>query len=776
MSSYILFLLLGLGSGGVYAILGLGLVLKYRSAGVVDFGHGAVAMFCAYVYIELHTNGELQFPWIIIPHQIKVASSNGLATVPSILVTLVYAAILGLVFYVTVYRPLRNAPALARVGASIGIMLALQAIAVLNYSTFAVSSPPILPANPIHFAGIIVPSDRVYLAGLTILIGLALAAIYRFTRFGLVTRAAVENERGAALLGHSASRIAAYNWVLATVLAAAAGILILPITTLNPGTYTLFIVPALGAALLARFSSFTVVVIGGLVIGMLQSELVKLQTVWTWLPQQGLQDGLPFLIIMLTIIVLARRLSARGQITDVHNPAVGRPRRPAITAGSCVVIGIVALVLANTDYRSAIISSLVTACVCFSVVIITGYVGQISLAQNALAGFSAFMLVHIANGLGIGFPFGLILAALSAVVIGVLVGLPSVRVRGVNLAVTTLATAAALDALVFNNASFSGGFTGLNVPPPHLFGLNLEPSSSGVTFGILVVVVVALVGLFVARLRNGRLGRAFLAVRSNERAAASIGIDVGRAKLVAFAIAAFIAGIGGGLLAYQQQNINSASFTLWTSLDDPRHHLRRGRRPDHRRARRRGAPGLQRRGPDPARQPVQLRAVPGADRRRGVDPHRGGQPRRDHQGDGGRAHPAADWRVMRRVARPEPAPPAIAESAAPTTRPPRPPPVRRRWRDDERRGTPDRRAVRGHRRGARDRGAARPVRQRGRGQRRDLLRRSWLGHRTDRPQRRRQDDDDRRAHRLRAARPAARCASRATPSPAPARIVWRGAA
>ncbi|HEY6525639.1 MAG TPA: ABC transporter permease [Solirubrobacteraceae bacterium] len=566
MSSYILFLLLGLGSGGVYAILGLGLVLKYRSAGVVDFGHGAVAMFCAYVYIELHTNGELQFPWIVIPHQIKVASSNGLATVPSILVTLVYSAVLGLVFYLTVYRPLRNAPALARVGASIGIMLALQAIAVLNYSTFAVSSPPILPANPIHFAGIIVPSDRVYLAGLTILIGLALAAIYRFTRFGLVTRAAVENERGAALLGHSASRIAAYNWVLATVLAAAAGILILPITTLNPGTYTLFIVPALGAALLARFSSFTLVVIGGLVIGMLQSELVKLQTVWTWLPQQGLQDGLPFLIIMLTIIVLARRLPARGQITDVHNPAVGRPRRPAITAGSCVVIGIVALVLANTDYRSAIISSLVTACVCFSVVIITGYVGQISLAQNALAGFSAFMLVHVANGLGIGFPFGLILAALSAVVIGVLVGLPSVRVRGVNLAVATLATAAALDALVFNNASFSGGFTGLNVPPPHLFGLNLEPSSSGVGFGILVVVIVALVGLFVARLRNGRLGRAFLAVRSNERAAASIGIDVGRAKLAAFAIAAFIAGIGGGLLAYQQQNINSASFTLWTSL------------------------------------------------------------------------------------------------------------------------------------------------------------------------------------------------------------------
>jgi ABC-type branched-subunit amino acid transport system permease subunit len=445
-------------------------------------------------------------------------------------------------------------------------MLALQAIAVLNYSTFAVSSPPILPSSPVHVASLLVPSDRLYLAGLTVLVGFALAAIYRFTRFGLVTRAAVENERGAALLGHSASRIAAYNWVLATVLAAAAGILILPITTLNPGTYTLFIVPALGAALLGRFSSFSIVVIAGLVIGMLQSELVKLQTVWTWLPQQGLQDGLPFVIIMLAMVLLARRLSARGQITDVHNPAVGRPQRPAVTAAGCVMVGIVALLVANTDYRSAIISSLITACVCLSVVIITGYVGQISLAQNALAGISAFMLVHIAHGWGIGFPLGLILAALCAVVVGLLVGLPAVRVRGVNLAVTTLATAAALDALVFNNSHFSGGFTGLNVRPPHLFGIDLEPSPSGVVFGIVVLVIVVGMGLLVARLRNGPLGRAFLAVRSNERAAASIGIDVARTKLFAFAIAAFIAGIGGGLLAYQQQNINSASFTLWTSL------------------------------------------------------------------------------------------------------------------------------------------------------------------------------------------------------------------
>jgi branched-subunit amino acid ABC-type transport system permease component len=113
MSSYVLFLLLGLGSGAVYGILALGLVLKYRAAGVVDFGHGAVAMFIAYVYLGLREEGTLQFPWVVIPHEISLGSPLG--TVPAILVSLVYAAVLGIVMYWLIYRPLRDATALTRV-------------------------------------------------------------------------------------------------------------------------------------------------------------------------------------------------------------------------------------------------------------------------------------------------------------------------------------------------------------------------------------------------------------------------------------------------------------------------------------------------------------------------------------------------------------------------------------------------------------------------------------------------------------------------------------
>ncbi|HEX3803900.1 MAG TPA: ABC transporter permease [Solirubrobacteraceae bacterium] len=568
--SYLLFLLIGLGAGAVYALLALGLVLKHRSAGVVDFSHAAVAMFCAYVFLEMHNNGELVFPWTAIPWHLQLASSKtGAAVWVSVFVALAYSAVLGLIFYYGVVRPLRHAPVLARVCASVGLTLYLETVATLNFGTFSVSSPSILPSNPVHLAsGLIVPAVDLYLAGIAIVVGLIFGAIYRYTRFGLATRAAAGNERGAVLIGLSATRLSAANWVLATVLASAAGILILPITTLSPSDYTLFIVPALGAALLGRFTSFPMTVAAGLAIGMLQSEIGKLQTVWTWLPQQGLQDGLPFILIMIAVVVFSKRLPSRGEFTAARNASIGRPRAPMRTTLISFAIGVVVILLVSQLYKYAFAASLNVACVCLSVVVITGYVGQISLAQNAFAGISAFEISHIGHGLGLGFPFALILGALCAVVVGVVIGLPAVRVRGVNLAIVTLSVATALDALVFNSTWFSGGYTGLSVHEPRLLGLNLGVSkgNSSTVFAIFSLAIFCLMAFLVARLRNAPAGRMFIAIRSNENAAAAVGVNVAKTKLFAFAISAFIAGIGGGLLAYQQININPASFTSWTSL------------------------------------------------------------------------------------------------------------------------------------------------------------------------------------------------------------------
>src|SRR3954470_10930255 len=397
-------------------MLALGLVLKHRSAGVIDFGHGAVAMFVAYVYLGLRSEGTLQFPWVVIPHELSLGSP--LATAPAILVSLVYAAVLGIVMYWLIYRPLRGATALTRVCASVGTMLALQAIAVLNYGTTPKSTPAILPSEPLEIAGITVPSDRLWFAAIVLVLAAALAAVYRFTRFGLATRASAENERGAALIGLSANRIGAGNWVLATVLAGIAGILIAPVSTVDPTSYTLFIVPALGVALVARFRSFPIAAAGGLALGMFQSLVIKLLTVWDWLPERGVPQALPFIVIMVAMTLLSRGVGARGTIGELHNPSLGRPARPYATTALCFVAGVVVLFVLQGSLRAAFISSLVYICLALSLTVLTGYVGQVSLAQMSFAGLAAFEVNHLSVGAGIPFPFSMLLAALSAVPLG----------------------------------------------------------------------------------------------------------------------------------------------------------------------------------------------------------------------------------------------------------------------------------------------------------------------------------------------------------------------
>jgi ABC-type branched-subunit amino acid transport system permease subunit len=570
MSSYLLFLILGLGSGATYAILGQGLVLKYRSAGVVDFAHGAVAMFIAYVFVNLRSFGELELPLVLLPHQISLNGGQGVSTTLAVVISLVYAAVLGLLLYVVVYRPLQSASPLTRVCASVGVMLSLQAIAVLNYSTEPVTTNPIFPSSGLSVAGITFPEDRLFFTGVVVVISVALALVYHYTRFGLATRAGAENDKGAALTGISATRIAGQNWVIATVLAGVAGILIAPVASLDPTSYTLFVVPALAAALIGRIQSFWITAVAGLLLGCAQSEIEKLVSVFSWLPQQGLPDSLPFVVIIVVMAVRARSVLARGGETAERNPSVGLPRAPLRTAACCFVIGLILLFTLDNVLRFAFISSLTVTCVALSVVVLTGYVGQVSLAQMSLAGIGGFMLGHISTGWGIGFPWSLILAGLCAVPVGLIIGLPALRLRGVNLAVVTLGFASALDAVLFTVQSFAGGTGGLPIPPPRLPGLNLAISSGSATnrvvFGVLVLVVVILLGLLVARLRLGPTGRMLLAIRSNERAAGSVGINVAQGKLLAFGLAAFIAGIGGALTGYMQGELTADSFAAFTSI------------------------------------------------------------------------------------------------------------------------------------------------------------------------------------------------------------------
>ena len=138
---------------------------------------------------------------------------------------------------------------------------------------------------------------------------------------------------------------------------------------------------------------------------MLQSEITKLLTVWDWLPERGVPQALPFLLIMIAMTLLSRGVGARGTVGELRNPSLGRPTRPYLTTAVCFVVGVIVLVALQGSLRAAFITSLVFICLALSLVVLTGYVGQVSLAQMSFAGLSAFELSHLGQGAGIPFPF-----------------------------------------------------------------------------------------------------------------------------------------------------------------------------------------------------------------------------------------------------------------------------------------------------------------------------------------------------------------------------------
>src|SRR5277367_816010 len=263
-------------------------------------------------------------------------------------------------------------------------------------------------------------------------------------------------------------------------------------------------------------------------------------------------------------------MPSRGTLVQVTLGRAPRPHWRLPTTIISVAVGIAAIYLFTGNDRAALYASMITAIITLSLVVVTGYTGQISLAQLTFAGISAYILSTFATTWGIPFPIAPILAALVAAAAGVVIGIPALRVRGLMLGVVTLTFAAGVEAIWFNNNSIDGGASGLNIPTPTLFGMNLGIGSGKdfprPAFGILCLVVLVLVALGVSWLRTSRLGTAMLAVRADERSAAAAGINVVKVKLIGFAIAAFIAGLGGSLLAYQLGNVTFQDFDAFLGL------------------------------------------------------------------------------------------------------------------------------------------------------------------------------------------------------------------
>ena len=597
------------GTGALIAAIAIGVVLTYRGSGVVNFANGVVSIFVAYWYYGLRMEGKFYVPplpnplvlieipvnwfrddgdYLDLPNWPTVIDLPGdrLTTASAVLIALVVAVLLGLLLHFLIFKPLRNAPVLAKVVTTVGLFVVLQEFIRIRFGEVVKTGVQFpLPKGKVDLPGEfgVIPNNQLVLVLAVSVIAVVLWALFKYTRFGLATRAASENEKGAIVLGFSPDFLAGANWVLSTVVAGLLGILAAPITNLDTITVPLLIVPALGAALLANFTSFGVTVGAGIGIAMLQGW-VQYQGAQSWfpkgvLPAAGLAQALPFFVIVLAMFLRGKSLPVRGAIAVGRMPFATAPRHVLrfTLAGAAFIL--VLLFGFDFDWRQSTINTLVAIAIALSFVVLVGFVGQISLAQMTIAGTAGFFMSKYFSGLP--FPIAPIVGAIVAAGFGMIVAVPALRVRGVNLAVITLAAAVAIEQLVFKNKTFAGLTGALVVDPPEIGGKDFGPNNTAlkvlglkgrddvppnVWFGVICLVFVILLCLLVVSVRRSATGRQFLAVRSNERAAAAAGIDVARTKVLAFGLAAFIAGIGGALSGYRFGSVTSQYFGAFASL------------------------------------------------------------------------------------------------------------------------------------------------------------------------------------------------------------------
>jgi branched-chain amino acid transport system permease protein len=564
MKQILLFILLGLGPGALIAGIALGVVLTYRGAGIINLSTGAIAMVSGYAF------------WALRTHQVGVQLSTG----PALVVALAFVTLVGVAVELIVFRPLRTASPLAKLVSSLGVLLIAQASVVLAFGTTPQNEPGVLPQDPVSLLGATIPVDRFILTGIVIVLAIALGALYRWSRFGLATRAASENQVAAMLGGLSPNLLSLTNTLIASLVAGGLGILAASITELDSSTLPLQIVPALAAALLARFTSFGVACAAGIGLGIVDS-LIQYLSAQSWFPTSGgiavpgVQELVAFVIIVGAMFVRGGRLPGRGDLVEQRLPLAPRPSRLLPTAAVVALICAVGLVVLPFDFREALINTLIGTVMALSLVVLTGFVGQISVVQLTLAGVAGFVISHFAVNFGIGFPLAPIIGTAVAVLLGMITAVSALRVRGVALAVVTLGAAVAIQNFGFVNPTWGGGQAGSPVPEPHLLSLDLGTRSPfrgldgnlpSPVFGWVVLAVTVALCLLVGAVRRGDLGRRMLAVRSNERAAAAASINPRNVKLAAFAISALVAGCAGSLYAYNFGSVSADRFNAFTAL------------------------------------------------------------------------------------------------------------------------------------------------------------------------------------------------------------------
>ena len=587
----------GLFAGAVFALYGLGITMVYKSTRVPNFAHGAVGTVGAYVFFKSWegSQGRLQIKHLHFQVPFTHLSWNPtmprLPLVLAVLLAVAVSVLLGMAIERVFMRRLVGAPTMSMIVATLGLFTMITGIAIDLFDKQTETVPPVVPERLYELGGIRFFQDDVVVTVLAVTLAIALGAFFKFSNLGIAIRATADSREVARLLGINANRVASFSWAAGSALATIAAILIVSRGNrqLDFVTLTALLLPGFTAALFGGFSSLVGTFVGGLALGVAQTVFVGID----W-PSGVLRDmfsaaGAPqFVSFLVVIIVLMTRpkfifkgirvdedsgvgfakLGSGLQLEDRLRRALDRRGVlqllladwpiGKVVMGVAIAAAVLAVPVFTVSYWSTVLGTAVFyGLIGLSIVVLTGWTGQISLAALAFAGAGAFGSALLSTQAHLPFFVVMPLAGLIGIPLAIVVGIPALRLRGFFLALATLAFMVAAESWLFtqsflqNRNDVSRGILREDLSQPAFF---------------MSIFFAGLVFVGVRNLGKTRIARAFHAIRDSENTAVAMGIDPVRYKLLAFALSGFIAGIAGGSFAYMNVKVTPGSFSFFLSL------------------------------------------------------------------------------------------------------------------------------------------------------------------------------------------------------------------
>ncbi|MEU4547048.1 ABC transporter permease subunit [Nonomuraea dietziae] len=553
------YILSGLVTGAVFAVMASGLTLSYAATGVFNFAHGAVGFLTALVFFEL--NVGLGWPgW-----------AAGLVAV------LGFAPLLGYGLHRAMFRGLAHAGETAQIVATIGLTIALPALGLLiaDLVEEPFGLPPAdatalphgvgpYPAVEVAFG---FDSDQVITFCVAILVAAGLWLFMRHTPYGLRMRASVDRRRLATLRGIDADASSALAWTLSSALAGLAGVLAVPVVGLDSGAFTVLLFASATASVFGRLRSIPWTFAAGLGLGVVQNLVAGYADFAAEIT--GLRTAVPVLLLFAGLVLLNRsRERVAGSAAEDAPPPdyladlpVWRRRLPWFVSLAALLVWTFTRP-ADDFYVGVVAQGLVLALIFCSFVVVTGIGGMVNLAQAAFAAMAA-LTCGWAFASGWPLPVAILVGVLAAAAVGVLVAMPALRLGGRILTLATLALALLADQVLFQVDAFSNGTIGWPLPA---ISFGVADTTDPRVRVVLLLVLIGLVGLLVRNLERSVSGRAILAVRSAPAAAATVGVSGPRTKIMLFALASAIAGLGGVLYATSKGSITATDLPAFAGF------------------------------------------------------------------------------------------------------------------------------------------------------------------------------------------------------------------